>query len=376
MTVSLVFTESGGTSGSLSGAAPSGVAGPSTITVSNGTFTRASSKFNDGATNARAGYNTGNKCLRTSAYLDGPNFDSICIGILQSGASGGLYGTSTGYGLAFDATGATIVKLSGGGFSYLGSKNYFTPTAGLYIIDLAENGSGLLTATKPGGGTFTATDTTYTAGNYSTVETLSSTTKTLSSWSGYSLVAAVPNAPIDLVFSGVTASAATVTVTPSTAGNAATGYKLYKKVNGAGSWDVPISQASPTFSIAGLTANTLYDFYAVAFNGLGDSSAGATESQGTLNPATAGGGDLSTGLAVLIDVAQTSMRMAVGDFRVVRVKVTASATGLPVSGYVLGAAPVVAGSATATVSGATDAAGTATVTITALAVGDIVVNVT
>lgn len=294
MSISLVFTESGGASGSLSGAAPSGVAGPSTITVSTGTFTRASSKFNDGATNARAGYNTGNKCLKTTAYFDGPNYADSCIGILQSGASGGLYGSSTGYGLAIDATGATIVKLTGGGFSYLGSKNYFTPSAGTYSIELAEDGSGLLTATKPGGGTFTATDTTYTTGNYSTIETLSSTTKTFSSWSGYALVVSPPNAPTDLTFSSVTSTSVSVTVTPSGTGNAATGYKLYKKVNGAGSWDSPITQASAVFSVTGLSTNTLYDFYAVAYNGAGDSSAGATESQGTLNPASAGGGDLSS----------------------------------------------------------------------------------
>lgn len=79
---------------------------------------------------------------------------------------------------------------------------------------------------------------------------------------------------------------------------------------------------------------------------------------------------------VAIAVNPTALRMAAGDSRLVRLKVTSIATGLPVSGYLASAAPVVAGSATATVSGATDAAGTATVTITALAVGDIVVNVT
>jgi hypothetical protein len=126
-------------------------------------------------------------------------------------------------------------------------------------------------------------------------------------------VAAVPNAPIDLVFSAVTNNSITVQITPSATGSAGTGYKLQKRIVGAGSYDAAIVQAGDTFVVSGLAANTEYEFVGITTNSTGDSLNGPSETQGTLNPAIGGGGTLgpTAGISAVTGVVVTPAAITV-----------------------------------------------------------------
>lgn len=77
-----------------------------------------------------------------------------------------------------------------------------------------------------------------------------------------------------------------------------------------------------------------------------------------------------------VDVGQSALRMSVGETKAIQCKFKSPLSGAAIIGYMPTAAATVPGSATVAVSGVTDSYGIATVSITALKVGDIVVNVT
>jgi hypothetical protein len=97
----------------------------------------------------------------------------------------------------------------------------------------------------------------------------------------------------------VTTTSTTIgfTATAAATGSATSGFRARARVIGATVWPAYVSKASGVFLFDPLTVATPYEFEVVAYNGIGNSTASEI-SIGTDNPATGGGGVLSTGIAI------------------------------------------------------------------------------
>lgn len=173
----------------------------------------------------------------------------------------------------------------------------------------------------------------------------------------------------DVTLSGTIVSSATPTATASINDGTTTTGPTSTTITGTGPY-------TASYTFVGAAPGT-YTGTIVATNTGGSlSKSTSTNSTNPTSVAIAAIGAYDGPGAITIAASQSFLRMAIGETRAIKIKAVSNSTGAPVSGYTFSAAPVAPSTATVTVSGPTDSLGIATVTITALAVGDIIVNVT
>jgi hypothetical protein len=146
----------------------------------------------------------------------------------------------------------------------------------------------------------------------------------------------------------------------------------YSSVSQTGPWTVVPFQVSRFFSVGSLTANTQYWWRARVSNGAGAGPYSPVELQGTLNPATGGGGELSYP-AVVVSLSPASVNMVLAETRTIAITVTQNSG--PLIGYTPAAIAVVPGQVSMSSIAPTNADGQTTVDITSLVAGQIIVNV-